>query len=54
MPNPDELKGRVKEAAGDLTGSKDLEREGKKDQAEGTAKEKVSQAREALDPDKDG
>ncbi|MDQ4132065.1 MAG: CsbD family protein, partial [Actinomycetota bacterium] len=34
----DELKGRAKEAAGDLTGDKDLEREGKLDQATGKAK----------------
>ena len=28
MPNADEAKGRIKEAAGDLTGDKDLKREG--------------------------
>lgn len=39
--NFDELKGRTKEAAGDLTDDKDLKREGKIDQAESTAKEKV-------------
>ena len=37
----DEAKGRVKEAAGDLTGDKDLQREGKTDQAAGKAKEAV-------------
>lgn len=36
--NKDEAKGRVKEAAGDLTGDKDLEREGKVDQTAGKAK----------------
>jgi uncharacterized protein YjbJ (UPF0337 family) len=41
MANFDELKGRVKEAAGDLTDDEDLEREGKVDQATGTVKEKV-------------
>jgi uncharacterized protein YjbJ (UPF0337 family) len=39
--NADETKGRVKEAAGDLTGDKDLQREGKVDQAGGKAKEGV-------------
>jgi uncharacterized protein YjbJ (UPF0337 family) len=37
----DEAKGRVEEAAGDLTGDKDLQREGKTDQAAGKAKEAV-------------
>jgi uncharacterized protein YjbJ (UPF0337 family) len=37
----DELKGRVKEAAGALTGDKKLKREGKTDQAVGKIKQKV-------------
>jgi uncharacterized protein YjbJ (UPF0337 family) len=37
----DELKGRVKEAAGALTGDKRLKREGKADQAVGKIKQKV-------------
>ena len=37
----DDLKGRAKEAAGDLTDDKDLEREGKVDQAKAEIKEKV-------------
>jgi uncharacterized protein YjbJ (UPF0337 family) len=37
----DKVKGRVKEAAGALTGDKKLKREGKADQAVGKAKEKV-------------
>ena len=37
----DDLKGRVKEAGGDLTGDKDLQREGKIDQATGTVKDAV-------------
>ena len=41
MAHPDEVKGRVKEAAGDLTGDKDLQREGKIDQAAGKAKRAV-------------
>ena len=39
--NKDEAEGRVKEAAGDLTGDKDLQREGKTDQAAGNIKEGV-------------
>jgi len=41
MSNWDETKGRVKEAAGDLTDDKDLKREGKVDQASGKAKDKM-------------
>ena len=37
----DELKGRLKEAAGALTGNKKLQREGKADQAVGKTKQKV-------------
>jgi len=37
----DEVKGRVKEAAGALTGDKKLKREGKADQAAGRIKQKV-------------
>jgi uncharacterized protein YjbJ (UPF0337 family) len=37
----DELKGRVKEAAGALTGDKKLKREGRVDQAVGKIKQKV-------------
>ena len=41
MPNSDEMKGRIKEAAGDLTDDKDLQREGKVDQASGKAKDAI-------------
>lgn len=41
MSNTDEMKGRVKEAAGDLTDNDDLKREGKVDRAAGDAKEAV-------------
>ncbi|HEX9968890.1 MAG TPA: CsbD family protein [Acidimicrobiales bacterium] len=37
----DDIKGRAKEAAGDLTDDKDLQREGKVDQFTDTVKEKV-------------
>ena len=40
----DDAKGKVKEAAGDLTDDKDLQREGKVDQAAGTVKDKVGDA----------
>lgn len=39
----DELKGRAKEALGDLTDDKDLEREGKVDRATGGIKEKIGE-----------
>ncbi|MDD9370539.1 MAG: CsbD family protein [Acidimicrobiales bacterium] len=38
----DKAKGRAKEAAGDLTGDRDLEREGKVDKASGGIKEKLN------------
>ncbi len=41
VDNADELKGRVKEAAGDLTDDDDLKREGKVDQGKGKVKEVV-------------
>lgn len=37
----DDIKGRAKEAAGDLTDNKDLEREGKVDQFTDKVKEKT-------------
>jgi uncharacterized protein YjbJ (UPF0337 family) len=46
MSNADDLKGRVKEAAGDLTDNEDLEREGKTDQAAGKAKEMLGDAKD--------
>lgn len=42
----DDIKGRAKEAVGDLTDDEDLEREGKKDRAVGTVKEKLNDAKE--------
>ncbi|MGC1166810.1 MAG: CsbD family protein [Solirubrobacterales bacterium] len=39
--NKEDAKGRVKEAAGSLSGDEDLKREGKVDQAGGKAKEGV-------------
>jgi uncharacterized protein YjbJ (UPF0337 family) len=40
----DQAKGRAKEAVGDATDDKDLEREGKVDRASGEVKEKVGDA----------
>jgi uncharacterized protein YjbJ (UPF0337 family) len=48
MANTDDLKGRVKEAAGDLTDDKDLKREGKADQAVGKVKDKVDDVADAV------
>jgi uncharacterized protein YjbJ (UPF0337 family) len=42
----DQLKGRVKQAAGDLTGDRDMKREGQVDEAAGGAKEKVGKAKD--------
>jgi uncharacterized protein YjbJ (UPF0337 family) len=39
--NTDDAKGRVKEAAGNLTGDKGLQREGKVDQGAGKAKDGI-------------
>lgn len=54
--NKDDLKGRAKEAAGDLTNDPDLKREGKVDQAAGAMKDKVGdvadKVKDVLDRDK--
>lgn len=42
--NTDDAKGRIKEAAGDLTGDDQLKKEGKVDQAAGKAKEGIEKA----------
>jgi len=44
VPDSDEVKGRIKEAAGDLTDDKDLQREGKTDKAAGSVKDKAEGA----------
>ena len=44
----DQVKGRVKEAAGVLTGDEKLEREGKLDSTAGNVKEKVSKVVDKL------
>jgi uncharacterized protein YjbJ (UPF0337 family) len=53
----DTAKGRLKQAAGDLTDNDDLRREGKVDEASGTVKDKVGDAadkvKDALGDDDD-
>ncbi len=53
----EDMKGRTKEAAGDLSGDESLQREGKVDQASSTIKEKVGQgadkAKDLLNRDDD-
>ncbi len=44
----DDLKGRAKEAAGDLTNDDSLKNEGKVDRASGTVKDKVGDAADAI------
>jgi uncharacterized protein YjbJ (UPF0337 family) len=48
VTNPDDVQGRIKEAAGDLTGDEDLQREGEADQASGKAKELIDDAADKL------
>ena len=49
MPNSDDLKGRVKEAAGDLTDNDRLKNEGKTDQAAGKVKEVVDDVKDKVE-----
>jgi uncharacterized protein YjbJ (UPF0337 family) len=45
----DQMKGKAKEAVGDLTGNKDLKSEGKADRQAGEVKEKVGKLEEKVD-----
>jgi uncharacterized protein YjbJ (UPF0337 family) len=45
----DDVKGRVKEAAGVITGDEDLEREGKADQAGAKVKETAEKVEKKID-----
>jgi uncharacterized protein YjbJ (UPF0337 family) len=45
-PNTDDLKGRAKEAAGDLTDNDHLKNEGRADRATGKAKEVIDKVEE--------
>ncbi len=44
----DKAKGKVKEAAGDLTDDKDMKTEGKADQAGGEVKDKADKAKDKV------
>ena len=52
----EDMKGRMKEAVGDVTGDKGLQREGKIDQASAATKKTVDKAadavKDAISPDK--
>ena len=47
----DKAKGKIKEAAGDLTGDDELENEGKADQASGKVKNAVDDVKDAITGD---
>ena len=47
-PSPEEFKGRAKAAGGELTGNKDLKREGKVDQAAAKVRDKADDAIDAV------
>ena len=55
MANTDEVKGRIKEAAGDLKDDKDLKQEGQADRASGKAKDLIDdladKAKDVVDRD---
>jgi uncharacterized protein YjbJ (UPF0337 family) len=57
VKNSDDAKGRIKEAAGDLTGDSDLKNEGKVDQAAGKVRDGVEgvadKVKDAIRRDKD-
>ncbi|HEX3426285.1 MAG TPA: CsbD family protein [Acidimicrobiales bacterium] len=48
MTNSDDLKGRAKEAVGDLTDDDDMKREGKVDQASGKVKDTVDNVKDKI------
>jgi len=48
MANKDEIKGRVKEAAGDLTDDDKMKNEGKVDQGKGKVKDAVDRVGDAV------
>jgi uncharacterized protein YjbJ (UPF0337 family) len=45
----DQAKGRIKQAAGDLTDDDEMKREGQMDETAGKAKDKIGDAKEQLD-----
>jgi uncharacterized protein YjbJ (UPF0337 family) len=53
MPDEDNVRGKVKEAAGKLTGDDALERQGQTDQAKGKVKEAGGKIKDAAESAKD-
>ncbi len=51
MSNWDETKGRMKEAAGDLTDDEELEREGQIDQGKGKVKDAIDKIADKIKGD---
>ena len=49
VPNMDEAKGKIKQAAGDLTDDPQLHKEGQRDEQAGKVKEKLQDAKDKLD-----
>jgi uncharacterized protein YjbJ (UPF0337 family) len=49
MDNKDQVKGKVKQAVGDLTGNEDLKKEGKADEKAGEVKEFVEGVKDKAD-----
>ncbi len=49
MENKDQVKGKVKQAVGDLTGNEDLRKEGKADEKAGDVKEFVEGVKDKAD-----
>lgn len=45
----DKVKGRAKQAAGDVTGDEELERDGEKDELAGKAKDTVDDAKDKVE-----
>lgn len=50
----DKLIGKAKQAAGDITGDDDLEREGERDEAAGKIKDRVDDAKDSVNEAVDG
>lgn len=49
MDNKDQVKGKIKQAVGDLTGDKGLKREGKADEKAGDLKRVVEDAKDKIE-----
>lgn len=49
MANFDQAKGKIKQAAGDVTDDPELRKEGQRDEKAGKVKEKLDDAKEKLD-----